>query len=182
MRAREEGRRWSVRRRYDAAKSTFSTTRLVALLATALTLASAPAAAAAARCPRTTLGDVEDEVMCTVCGVPLNLATDAPQAARERAFIVALIRQCRTKSQIKQALVDQYGERVLALPKAKGFGLGAYVVPVVGFLIAAALVGAAAVRWRRRRPDRRASQPAAESPIEPGASARLEADLQRYDL
>ena len=42
----------------------------------------APAAAAlAADCPQTTLGDVEDEVMCPVCGVPLGLATEAPQAA-----------------------------------------------------------------------------------------------------
>ena len=33
---------------------------------------------------RTTLGDVEDEVMCPVCGTPLALATEAPQAIQQR--------------------------------------------------------------------------------------------------
>ena len=157
--------------------------RLAAALAAAVALAT-PAVAAAASCPRTTLGDVEDEVMCTQCGVPLNLATDAPQAARERAFVVALIRQCRTKSQIKDALVAQYGQRVLAVPKAKGFGLTTYAVPIAAFVVAAALVALAAVRWRRRRPPRAASPPQTEPlpPIDPNASARLEADLKRYDL
>ena len=144
-----------------------------------------PGAAAAAGCPRTTLGDVEDEVMCTVCGVPLNLATDAPQAARERAFIVAQIRQCKTKSQIKDELVAQYGDRVLALPKAKGFGLTTYVVPIAGFIVAAALVVLAAVRWRKRRPRGDALRTPEQEPptaLDPSASARLEADLKRYDL
>jgi cytochrome c-type biogenesis protein CcmH len=157
--------------------------RLAVLLALVAAL-GAPAAAVAASCPRTTLGNVEDEVMCPQCGIPLNLATDAPQADRERAFIAALIRQCRTKSQIKDALVAQYGQRVLALPKPKGFGLAAYVIPIVGFLVAAALVALAAMRWRRRGPRRAATPPQADPlpHVDPRASSRLEADLERYDL
>ena len=59
-----------------------------------------PGAALAADCPRTTLGDVEDEVMCPICGTPLGLATDAPQADRERAYIERLIADAapRTRS------------------------------------------------------------------------------------
>ena len=30
--------------------------------------------------PQTNLADISDEVMCTVCGVPLELALEAPQA------------------------------------------------------------------------------------------------------
>ena len=44
--------------------------RLAAALVAALALVVAPSAAAA-DCPKTTLGDVEDEVMCPVCGTPL---------------------------------------------------------------------------------------------------------------
>jgi cytochrome c-type biogenesis protein CcmH/NrfF len=155
--------------------------RLVAVVAIAIALAS-PAAAMAASCPRTTLGDVEDEVMCTVCGVPLNLATDAPQAQRERAFIVSQIRQCRTKQQIKDQLVAQYGDRVLATPKAKGFGLTAYVIPIVGLLTALALVIFAALRWRRKRPERLSATRPQPEPLPPSDSARLDTDLKRYDL
>ena len=63
--------------------------RLVALTLAALMLA-APAAAAAASCPKTSLADIEDEVMCPVCGTLLQLS-DSPQADRERVFIRRLI-------------------------------------------------------------------------------------------
>jgi cytochrome c-type biogenesis protein CcmH len=149
--------------------------RLV-LLAAVAALALLPAVAAA-RCPRTTLGDVEDEVMCPVCGVPLELATEAPQAQRERAFIQSEIRRCRTKKQIKQALVAQFGQRVLAKPEDKGFDLVAYLVPALGVLLALAAIGAAALRWRRR--PRTAS--AGGSPPG-GGEAQLDSDMERYDL
>ena len=64
-----------------------------------------PAAALAADCPQTTLGDIEDEVMCSICKTPLGLAAEAPQAQRERAYIERLIADCRSKDQIKRALV-----------------------------------------------------------------------------
>ena len=155
--------------------------RFVAAAVIAVALAS-PAVAMAASCPRTSLGDVEDEVMCTVCGVPLNLATDAPQAQRERAFIVSQIRQCRTKQQIKDQLVAQYGDRVLALPKAKGFGLTTYVIPIVGLIAALTLITFAALRWRRKRPERSSGTPSRQEPLPSADAARLDADLERYDL
>ena len=149
--------------------------RLGLILAVA-TLAMLPAVASA-RCPRTTLGDVEDEVMCPVCGVPLELATEAPQAQRERAFIQAQIRRCRSKSQIKRALVAQFGQRVLAKPEGKGFDLVAYLVPALGVLLAAAAIAVAALRWRRRpRRDEAVATPASES------GARLDSDMERYEL
>ena len=119
----------------------------------ALALAVAPAAAAAQDCPRTTLGDIEDEVMCPVCGTPLGLASEAPQAQDERAYIQQLIDQCKSKDEVKQALVAEYGENVLALPGDEGDDdLGdvlVYVIPAVGIALAAAGIAFAVVRWRR---------------------------------
>jgi cytochrome c-type biogenesis protein CcmH len=154
------------------------------LLAAVAALALLPAAAAA-NCPRTTLSDVEDEVMCPVCGVPLELATEAPQAQRERAYIQRLIHGCRSKEQIKQALVAQFGEQVLAKPDDKGFDLAAYLVPVLGLVLAALALGLAAWRWRRRRrsgEDPKDRGPRGPSPRTGAAAAQLEADLDRYDL
>jgi cytochrome c-type biogenesis protein CcmH len=161
--------------------------KLAAAAAVFLTLA-APATAAAAACPRTSVADVEPEVMCIECGVPLDVAGDAPTAKRERAFINQLISQCRTKDQIKAALAGQFGDRVLASPKSKGFGLTAWAVPAVAFLAACALIAASALRWRRNRSRsaRRAGTPDAPDPpltVPPSPdSARLDADLRRYDL
>jgi cytochrome c-type biogenesis protein CcmH len=150
----------------------------VALASLLIALALAPAALAAG-CPRATLGDVEDEVMCPVCGTPLNLATEAPQANRERRFIQTLIDRCRSKDQIKTALKAQYGDRVLATPGDNGFDLAAYVVPALAVLAGGGLIAFAALRWRRHRRGEDAP-PAAAPPA--AAQARLESDLERYDL
>ena len=82
-----------------------ATPRALLVLLVALLALAVPAAAASAQTaePKTTLSDVEDEVMCVVCGVALNLA-EAPQADRQRALIQDLIDQGLTKEQIKTEL------------------------------------------------------------------------------
>lgn len=148
--------------------------RLVTLTLALACLCSS--AAWAADCPRTTVADLEDEVMCPVCGTSLGLAREAPLAQRERALIQRLAAQCRTKEQIKAALVAQLGPTVLALPPRKGFDAAAYVVPAAGGLVA--LLGAALMlgRWRRR------DETAADVPAAAGSTADqldLEAELDR---
>jgi cytochrome c-type biogenesis protein CcmH/NrfF len=148
------------------------------LVVAVLLLLVAPAAAVAA-CPKTSLADVEDEVMCPVCGVPLGLATEAPQANRERAFIQRKVERCKSKQEIKNELVAQFGDRVLALPPEKGFNLAAYLVPAAIVLAGIGAVGTLAARRRR------AGTAAAGAPTPALAgddAARLEADLERYDL
>ena len=70
--------------------------RVVALALIAALALSVAAGASAQSCPRTTLADVEDEVMCPVCGTPLGLASEAPQAQRERAYIERMIASCKS--------------------------------------------------------------------------------------
>jgi cytochrome c-type biogenesis protein CcmH len=153
--------------------------RALVLLA-ALALLSLPAGAVAADCPKTTLAAVEADVMCPVCGTPLGLATEAPQANRQRALIQRLVDRCRSKQEIEEILVAQYGPGVLALPKADGFNLSAYLVPAAIVLLAAGGVAVAARRWRGGggRPGAGAAGP----PEDGAAAKRLDADLERYEL
>ena len=149
--------------------------------ALAAALALAVPAAAAAQCPQTTLGDVEDEVMCPVCGTPLELATEAPQAQRQRALVERLIADCRSKEEVKARLVAEFGDDVLALPGDDGFDLAAWLVPVAIVLMGGTAVGVAALRWRRAR------DAVDGSPRPPGAGtgaaqSALDADLDRYEL
>lgn len=145
------------------------------LLAVLLSLVLAPPAAVAT--PRTSLPDVEDEVMCPVCGTPLNLA-DAPQADRQREFIRRLIAQGLTKEQVKSRLVAQYGPEVLATPRNEGFGRLAYAVPVVVGLVAFGLVAGVLLRRRRQRPSTQAVPP----PLAGPDARRLDEDLTRSEL
>jgi cytochrome c-type biogenesis protein CcmH len=153
--------------------------RVTALLA-AMAVLALPTAAGAADCPRTTLAAVEAEVMCPVCGTPLALASEAPQANRERALIQRLIGRCRSKEQIKAVLVAEFGEDVLALPEAEGFNVSAYAVPAIAVLLAALGVALAVRRWRGNGG---AGGPLAAGPAADDAAAtRLDTDLERYDL
>lgn len=159
--------------------------RLPMLLAvlTALCVLSAPTlepTVAAAAGLRTILNEIEEEVMCPVCGTLLALA-ESPQATREKAFVEKLAKEGKNKDEIKEALVNQYGDAVLALPKSSGFSLSAYVVPIVAFAVAVVLLALAIWKWRKaagRRDDRR---PDIEGPSDEDRE-RLDADLARYDL
>jgi cytochrome c-type biogenesis protein CcmH len=148
-------------------------TRLVLLFVLALALA-APSAARAAG-PRASLPDIEDEVMCVECGTPLAVS-DSPVADQERAVIRRLIAHGKTKTQIKAALVQEYGTAVLADPKRHGFGKALWIVPAALVLLGAAGIAAALRRWRR-------NGPAPEAPVPPELSPedaqRLDAELSR---
>ncbi|HEX2161999.1 MAG TPA: cytochrome c-type biogenesis protein CcmH [Thermoleophilaceae bacterium] len=147
-------------------------------LAAALMLLLLPGGAVAADCPKTSLAAVEADVMCPVCGTPLGLATEAPQANRQRALIQRLVDRCRSKEEIEEVLVAQYGPGVLALPETDGFQLSAYLVPALIVLLAAGGIALAARRWRGG-----GGRPATAGPAEADvASKRLDDDLERYEL
>ena len=147
------------------------------MLALVLALLLAPAALAAQ--PKTTLPDVEDEVMCVECGTALNVST-SPVADREREFIRRRIAEGKSKVEIKAALVEEYGPRVLAVPEGGGFDVAAWLVPGLLSLIALLGVGVAALRWRGRRDD---DEPdAGDGPdLDPDDRRRLDADLAAFD-
>jgi cytochrome c-type biogenesis protein CcmH len=150
--------------------------RLLSTLLLTLALA-APAIANAGSRP--SLPVIERQVMCVTCKIPLNVA-QSTQADRERAFIQGLIDEGRSESQIKQALVSQYGPTVLGLPKANGFDLSAYLVPLSVLLALVAVLLVLLPRWRRRA-RAQAAVLAAPSPLPADDAARLDSDLARYD-
>ena len=153
-----------------------------AIRTTMLVVAAALLLAAAPPEPKTTLPDVEDEVMCPICGTALNLS-GAPQADRERAFIRRQIAAGKTKDEIKDELVAQYGTQVLAEPPKSGFDLTAWLVPGAAILLAAVAIAIGLRRWRRAAGDRGGPPPGGgDPPLEPAEAERLDADLARYDL
>jgi cytochrome c-type biogenesis protein CcmH len=155
---------------------------LVALLAALAALGLSPAAAGAAQ-PRTSLADLEDEVMCVECGTPLEVS-QSPVAQQERAFIRREIAAGRTKAQIKSDLVDEYGQAVLAEPSHDGIGLAAWWLPVILVPLAALGVALLARRWRRRSapaPAADAAPPTPTRPLDPDEARRLDAELAAFD-
>jgi cytochrome c-type biogenesis protein CcmH/NrfF len=151
---------------------------LLALLAAL----AAPAAALAAK-PRASFNDIEDEVMCDTCNVPLNIA-ESPRADQERREIKAMIAQGLTKQQIKARLKATYGPGILALPQDKGFSLAVYIVPIVLVLLLVAGLVIMLPRWRRRSraPTLTSSPAGAGRDLSASDARRLDEDLARYDV
>ena len=150
--------------------------RLLALLLCLLALA--PAGAALAATPRASFPDIEDEVMCDTCNVPLYIA-ESPRADQLRREIRALIARGETKPQIKATLKARYGPAILALPEQSGFSLAAYLVPILVAFGLLALLMVLLPRWRRR-----AREPALAVPVQAlddGDKLRLDDELARFD-
>lgn len=154
---------------------------LAAVLALSLVVAGAGGTAAAAA-PRASLTQIENDVMCVICHESLALS-QSPQAMQEREYIRSLIAQGKTRRQIENDLVQQYGPAVLALPPAQGFNLLVYIVPplLLGFgLVVLALT---IPKWRRRA---RAAAAGAAGPgppaatLDPADARRLDEDLGRF--
>jgi cytochrome c-type biogenesis protein CcmH len=118
--------------------------------------------------------------MCVTCKIPLEVA-ESPQADREREFIQSLINEGQDEAQIKRSLVAQYGPTVLALPRAQGFDLTVYLVPLAVFLALLATIAVLLPRWRRHARTQAGSVVLEAPPLDPAASARLDADLARFD-
>ncbi|MGZ6705928.1 MAG: cytochrome c-type biogenesis protein [Solirubrobacteraceae bacterium] len=152
--------------------------RALALLALAL-LALAPGGAPAAQ-PRASFNDVEDEVMCDTCNVPLNIA-DSPRADQERAQIRRYIGQGLTKQQIKSRLKAEYGPGILATPQDSGFSLTVWIVPVLLALAVIAALAVALPRWRRGERGSEAAPVLVGPALSDADARRLDEDLARYD-
>ncbi len=149
--------------------------RAALLTLIALALATAAPALASERHP--TLAELEGEVMCPTCHTTLD-QSDSPIAQRIKAFISARIAAGDTKSQIKSKLVAQFGEGILAEPPKHGFGLLAWLLPILGVLGAAAVVGALAWRWSHgREPALAALGP----PLAPELDRRVDEELARFE-
>ena len=144
--------------------------RLVLFVLFALVLV--PAAHASERHP--SLAELEGEVMCPVCETTLDQSS-SPAAQQIKRVIANRIAAGDTKTQIKDRLVAEYGDAILAAPPREGFGLVAWWLPVAGILVAAVVVGLGARRWARAR------EPALGPPLDPAQERRLDDELRRFE-
>lgn len=137
---------------------------------------------------KTTLPEVESELMCSVCKVPLN-QSDSAFANQERRAVEDLIARGLTKDEVIAEMVRIYSTAVLLNPPDQTVRTLRWILPAAGALLALLLLTVLIRRWRRRaQADAIAApDPAAPEPDELPApeitdddERRLNADLSRY--
>jgi cytochrome c-type biogenesis protein CcmH len=79
-----------------------------------------------------------------------------------------------------QSFVQQYGEKVLAQPPAKNFGLVAWIMPFFALLLGFLAIRVLLLRWRHQSPTV-AGMPGAEMEISPEMLARARREMELED-
>jgi cytochrome c-type biogenesis protein CcmH len=152
----------------------------VGALMLVLWLAAAMGVGATAQAaPKTSYLQVVDDVMCVVCHEPLAVA-QSPEAFQERDYIRQLIAQGKTRKEIENDMVQQYGPAVLSRPPAHGVNLLVYIVPPLVVVVGIVVVAIFIPRWRRRA-RQAGSDTTSDAPALDAADAkRLNEDLGRF--
>jgi cytochrome c-type biogenesis protein CcmH len=148
--------------------------RLLLALAVACALLL-PSGAVAADPPKA--ADLEAELVCPVCETTLD-QSNAPVAERMKAFIRVRIAAGNTEDEIKDALVAEFGPGVIATPPKSGFGLLAWLLPLVALVVGAVVVGLLVREWSRRRVS---GEPEPDAPLDPELSRRVDEELARFE-
>jgi cytochrome c-type biogenesis protein CcmH len=120
---------------------------------------------------------IAKQLYCPVCeNIPLDVC-GTQACAQWRELIREKLSQGWTEAQIKQYFVDQYGDRVLATPPARGLNWLVYIIPPLAILAGIYILYRAFQSWKQP-----AALPAPVEPTSPNGdeyALRLEEELKK---
>jgi cytochrome c-type biogenesis protein CcmH len=108
-----------------------------ALPAVALAQGEAPASAAA---PEAWGHALARDLMSPFCPGRALADCPSPDAATLRAWILVQEAAGRSRDDVEAELLERYGEQILSAPRARGFGVTAYAIPILVFVAGGGLV------------------------------------------
>ena len=92
---------------------------------------------------------VASQLRCPVCqGLSIQ---DSPSelAQSMRVVVRDQLAAGKTPDEVQAYFVSKYGEWILLAPKAQGFNVVAYALPILAVVIGGAIIGVAVRRWTR---------------------------------
>jgi cytochrome c-type biogenesis protein CcmH len=125
---------------------------------------------------------LEAKLIAPCCWVQTVDLHQSDAAEQIKAQIRMLVAQGKGDNEILDSFVAQYGEKILASPRARGFNAIVYVLPLLVFLVAAGAVTVLLIRWRRRPVSEVSPATAVPgAPIDEALRTRLEEELSHFD-
>jgi cytochrome c-type biogenesis protein CcmH len=92
---------------------------------------------------------IAKQLYCPVCeNIPLDVC-GTQACAQWRELIREKLKEGWSEAQIKQYFVDQYGDRVLATPPARGLNWLVYIIPPLAILAGIYVLYRAFKAWKR---------------------------------
>jgi cytochrome c-type biogenesis protein CcmH len=120
---------------------------------------------------------IAKQLYCPVCeNIPLDVC-GTQACAQWRELIREKLAQGWTEDQIKNYFVEQYGDRVLATPPARGLNWLIYIIPPLAILTGLYILFRAFQAWKRPVPQFDQDLPAPETNTDQYA-AQLEEQLR----
>ncbi len=101
---------------------------------------------------------ISHDLMSPFCPGRTLSACTSPQADDLRMWMIVQEASGRSREDVEAELFERYGDVLRPAPRAEGFGLAAYVFPVIAFL-----VGGVVVAMFLRRQTRAVAKPAPSS-------------------
>lgn len=90
-----------------------------------------------------------EEIRCPECQGLSAADSSSPTARAIRADIRDRVDAGQSDDEIRQAMVDRYGEGILLRPEGDGLGLLVWGLPVAAVVVGAGVLALALRRWRR---------------------------------
>jgi cytochrome c-type biogenesis protein CcmH len=122
---------------------------------------------------------IAKQLYCPVCeNIPLDVC-GTQACAQWRELIREKLSQGWNEAQIKQYFVDQYGDRVLATPPARGLNWLVYIVPPLAILAGIYILYRAFQSWRQPAPSEIQPEPPVVQAEADEYALRLEEELRK---
>ena len=118
---------------------------------------------------------LHNELMSPFCPGRTLADCSSGQAANLRMWIVVQAAAGRTRSDVKEELLERYGEVMRPAPLPTGFGFTAYAFPVIAFLAGGVLVAV----FLRRQTRGTAQTTRVVAPLDPDLERLIDEELAR---
>ncbi|MDZ7362663.1 MAG: cytochrome c-type biogenesis protein CcmH [candidate division KSB1 bacterium] len=138
---------------------------------------------------RTLQTEIQNGLACYCgCGMTIQGCLGGMTCSESRTVskqVATLLQNGKGKAEVLQAMVAQYGEKILAAPTKEGFNLTAWILPFVALAVGGLIVARIISHWKQQTPQKMPAAAPVANPEEKTAldpyQERLERELREYD-
>ncbi|MCP4037751.1 MAG: hypothetical protein GY733_12495 [bacterium] len=122
------------------------------------------------------------ELMSPYCPGRTLAECPSPQATSLRFWILTQAAAGGSEEEVRTMLAERFGDVLLAAPRAEGWGLSAYAIPIAFFLIGGPVVVLIIRRLTNKQTDAsgEASRASAPPAVDPDLERQLENELAEF--